>query len=300
MAALLVGAVACGSKDQTPVAGITPASGSESHFSGTVQVPSEGKTFTVGFHSNLDWSVLSDAKWVSVSPDKGSAGDMTLEVKVSENKTLESRSAKVTIQSADVKALISITQSPRASVPLTGLKLTPPSFEGYAGETCVITVTPEPANADWDGVLSWTSSDASVATVSNGTVTAVHEGQADITVTGGGKSARCAVKVLHTFVPAESVSLDNTEGTIFIGETLTLNATVLPANADETQLTWTSSNPSVATVEGGVVTGVAVGTAVITVKVGADKTAVCTVAVQRKGSHGEDLNDPVDTDPWNE
>ena len=106
--------------------------------------------------------------------------------------------------------------------------------------------------------------------------------------------------MLHTFVPAESVSLDKTEGTIFIGETLTLNATVLPANADETQLTWTSSNPSVATVEGGVVTGVAVGTAVITVKVGAEKTAVCTVAVQRKGSHGEDLNDPVDTDPWNE
>ena len=97
----------------------------------------------------------------------------------------------------------------------------------------------------------------------------------------------------------ESVSLDQTEASLFEGETLTLKATVNPSNADEAaNLTWTSSDETIATVKDGVVTAVAMGKAVITVTC-SGKSATCALTVDKKGSHGEDLGDPVNTNPWN-
>ena len=63
-----------------------------------------------------------------------------------------------------------------------------------------------------------------------------------------------------------SVSLDKTSAEISIGETLELTATVLPDNAENLEVTWTSSDASVATVENGLVTAIKAGKAEITVK----------------------------------
>lgn len=81
-------------------------------------------------------------------------------------------------------------------------------------------------------------------------------------------------------VNVSGVSLSQTEASMTVGETLTLTPTVLPANATDKSVTWTSSDASVATVTDGVVTAVAAGTATITVTTtdGA-KTATCTVTV---------------------
>jgi len=78
-----------------------------------------------------------------------------------------------------------------------------------------------------------------------------------------------------------SVSLDKTSAEISIGETLELTATVLPDNAENLEVTWTSSDASVATVENGLVTAIKAGKAEITVKtVEGGKTAVCKVTVK--------------------
>jgi uncharacterized protein (TIGR02145 family) len=76
-------------------------------------------------------------------------------------------------------------------------------------------------------------------------------------------------------VVVESISLDKSTLTIAIGESVTLSATTVPANA---AVTWTSSNAN-AVVENGKVIGKAEGTAVITAKAG-DKTATCEVTVR--------------------
>lgn len=81
-------------------------------------------------------------------------------------------------------------------------------------------------------------------------------------------------------ISVTGVTLDKTEAALNIGETLTLTPTVLPADATDKSVTWTSSDETVATVTDGVVTAVAAGTATITVTTtdGA-KTATCTVTV---------------------
>lgn len=80
------------------------------------------------------------------------------------------------------------------------------------------------------------------------------------------------------------VALDKSTDTVTVGNTTTLTATVSPSNAADKSVTWSTSNSSVATVSGGVVTGVAAGTAIITVTTtDGGFTDTCTVTVSSGG-----------------
>ncbi len=88
-----------------------------------------------------------------------------------------------------------------------------------------------------------------------------------------------------SFVAVTSVAVSPTSCEIAVGGTKTLTATVSPTNASNTNVTWTSSNESVATVSGGVVSAKKVGTATITVRTeDGNKTATCSVTVKDAGS----------------
>ena len=168
-----------------------------------------------------------------------------------------------------------------AVVAVTGVKMDKETADLRAGETLQLTATVEPEGASNKSV-SWTSSDESVATVSGeGVVTGLKAGDVTITATTaeGGFTATCTVKVAS--MPVESVSLNSDEETIYVGETVKLEATVMPANATDKSVSWTSSDTLVATVSAeGVVTAVAVGEATVTVTTtDGGKTAVCTITV---------------------
>ena len=81
-------------------------------------------------------------------------------------------------------------------------------------------------------------------------------------------------KVIH----ATGVTIDYTSVPMTVGETIVLKATVVPADAVEKDIVWSSSNPSVATVSNGTVKAVSAGTAVITASVG-DLKATCSISV---------------------
>ena len=146
------------------------------------------------------------------------------------------------------------------------------------GKSYTFTKTLSPTSAF--ASYSWKSSNPSVASVNYlGKVFARKSGVAYITVaTHNGKSATCQVSVNRP--PVQSIVLDKDSATIFTGETVTLNASVTPDDASKI-CTWTSNNPSVATVDkNGNVSGVNVGDAVITVQTANGKTATCTVTVK--------------------
>ena len=149
------------------------------------------------------------------------------------------------------------------------------------GETYSLTATVLPDKAANKNV-SWSSSDTSVATVdSNGKVTAIGVGSARITVIteDGGKKASCSVSVNP--ISVTGVSLNKTSMTLLIGGTEKLTATVSPSNATDKNVTWSSSNTNIATVDSnGNVSAINVGTAIITVKTeDGGKTATCSVTV---------------------
>lgn len=121
-----------------------------------------------------------------------------------------------------------------------------------------------PLNAA-DRSATWASSNPSVATVNDGVVTAVAPGTAEITLTANtnGVKATCNVTVTK-YIAVQSVAIEATETSVKAGESITLVANATPANASYAAAEWASSDPSVAKVEGGVVTGMKRGKAVIT------------------------------------
>ena len=160
---------------------------------------------------------------------------------------------------------------------------------GDAAQTLTATVLPDKAT---NKKVTWTSDKPEVATVKDGTVTAVGVGDAKITVTteDEGKTATCTVTVNP--VKVTEVTLDKETLVFTIGDAVqTLTATVKPDNATNKKVTWTSDKPEVATVKDGTVTAVGVGTAKITVTTEDEgKTAECTVTVNPVKVTGVTLN----------
>ena len=152
-------------------------------------------------------------------------------------------------------------------------------------DTLIAAITPDNAT---DKSVTWESSAPGVATVdTSGKVTAVAPGIATITVTttDGGFTDTCQVTVTAATVPVSGVTLSQNQASLYYNRTpntLTLTATVAPANATNQNVTWASSDPSVATVDAaGKVTAVAPGTATITATtVDGGFTAICTVTVR--------------------
>lgn len=147
-------------------------------------------------------------------------------------------------------------------------------------ETLYATVSPSNAT---NKNVTWTTSNSNVATVANGTVTGVSAGTATITVStvDGNKTATCNVTVNP--IGVTSVTLNQSLLNMYVGNSETLVPTINPSNADNTNVTWSTGNESVATVSNGVVTAVGVGSTTITVTtVDGGKTASCNVSVSEQ------------------
>ena len=164
------------------------------------------------------------------------------------------------------------------TVPVTGVTLSQTELSLVKGATATLSATVVPADAT-NKKVTWSSTNTAVATVENGTVTAVSAGNATITVTteDGNYTATCEVTVT---VSATGVTLSQTELSLVKGATATLRATVVPSDATNQKVTWRSNNISIATVENGIVTAVSGGNATITVTTeDGNHTATCEVTV---------------------
>ncbi len=148
-----------------------------------------------------------------------------------------------------------------------------------------IEATVSPADAT-DVEVKYASTDEAVATVDkDGKVQILQPGECDIATTLTQEGKKVVEKKTHikAFYEVEGITLDKTEGILTAGNTVTLNATVLPEEiADETIVTWTSSDEKVATVdENGKVTAIAAGEATITANAG-EKSTTYKLTVQAK------------------
>lgn len=170
-----------------------------------------------------------------------------------------------------------------ANTPVKSLTLSPESMTLYVGNSQQLNAIITPQDA-YTQDLRWMSSNSNVATVNgSGVVTARGVGSAiitAITTDGSNLSATCAVTVIN--IPVESVTLNTSELQMNEGDYYYLSANVQPYNAYDRSLTWTSSNPRVATVtSNGRVNAQAVGTTIITATTndGTNISAACRVTV---------------------
>ena len=187
--------------------------------------------------------------------------------------------ATITATAGGKSATCSVTVS-KGVIAVTSVELNKTSLELVEGESETLTATVKPDDAT-DKTVTWNTSDASIATVENGKVTAVKEGEATITAKAGEKEAPCKVAVSKKVIPVSSVELNKASLALTEGDSETLVATVKPDDATDKTVTWSTSDKTIATVENGKVTALKEGEATITAKAG-EKEATCKVVVSKK------------------
>lgn len=171
--------------------------------------------------------------------------------------------------------------------PVTGITIT--SANGSktvdTGDTLQLTANVSPSNAS-DTSVTWSSNSTGIAQVSTtGLVTGVAAGTAVITAKandGSNKSATFTVTVTKKVIKVTKISLSASTLLTKVGHTEKITATVTPTNADNREVTWSSSAPTVASVDqSGNIIAKSVGNATITVtaKDGSGVTATCWVNV---------------------
>jgi len=214
-------------------------------------------------------------KWTSSNPKVAT---------ISQNGKLTAVSAgKTTITCATTDGSnLRVTCAVTVNIGVKSVKLNVTKLTWIPGRTGTFTATVSPANAK-NKTLVWTSSNPDVASISStGKIKTLKVGTTTITCKakdGSGKYATCLVNVVKA---VGSVTLPKTAN-IKTGETTALTANVLPKDAYNKNLTWTSSDTSVATVsQTGVVKGITYGTATITAKAKdvSGKYATCVVTVE--------------------
>ena len=159
-------------------------------------------------------------------------------------------------------------ESSASIIPVTSVTLNKSTMSLGSGASERLTATVRPTNAT-NKTLTWTTSDSSVATVSqDGTVHAVAAGTATIRATatdGSGKYATCTVTVTSSTVPVTGVSVSPSSIDINAGDEYTLVAVIQPTNATNRNVSWISQDLSVVSVnENGRITGLAEGTTEVT------------------------------------
>lgn len=175
------------------------------------------------------------------------------------------------------------------TISVTRIEMTPSSAILEIGETIHLNATAYPTNAT-NRSLNWTTENYSVASVSNnGLVTARGAGRVWIwarATDGSGAGNYCVVDVKEP-TKVSSIELSKTEATMEVGEVLTLTASILPDNANNKSVNWTSDNADVATVVDGIITAVNPGECNITCAStdGSNISAVCHIVVNEPEQH---------------
>ena len=289
------GVVTAGTTGGTAIIGVTTAEGGQQNVCAvTVTVPVTGVSISECSTASLPTGSTrtlaaaiepANATNMGVSWTSNNTSVATVNVTtgvVTAGNTEGTARVTATTHDGNITATCDVT----VAIPVTGVSISGCSITPLAsGSMRTLTALIAPANATNRGV-TWTSSNLSVATVnaSTGVVTAGNTaGTARMTATthDGNITAACDVTVV---IPVTGVSISGcSTASLTPGQTRTLSATVVPANATNKGVSWTTNDTSVATVN--VTTGVVTasntgGTARITATThDGSKTAFCDVPV---------------------
>ena len=188
---------------------------------------------------------------------------------------------QVTAMSADKSC--SATKTIHVYSHTSGISISENSLTMNVGSIAALQASTLPLETS-DGQIEWSSSNDMIASVDNeGTIKAIGRGNCTIKATSvdGGVTASCEVTVIQ---PVESVTLEQHNMTMKVGDTANLYALVAPTTADNKTLIWSSSDEEVATVdEKGNITALKGGT--VTIKVvsedNQEATDVCNVVISQ-------------------
>ena len=247
--------------------------GTSSGLPSSIKLNATNKTLTVGQTAQLTATVLpetasnNNVTWSSDNTSVATVDKNGLVKAISPGNT--TITAKTSSGNKQASCLI--------TVATPTIKLDSTSKSLYIGDSSTLIATVNPSGTS----VVWSTSDSKVVTVDGGKIKAVSSGDATITakINVGGKDYPASCKVT---VNKPSITLNKSSISMYVGDTSTISATVVPAGVS---VSWTSSNSNVASVSSsGSVSAVSNGSATITASFtynGTTYSATCSVSVKK-------------------
>ncbi len=206
-------------------------------------------------NKNITWSSSNtDIATVDAEGNVTAIAEGTVAIKVTsdENDQISSTST-ITVEASTVE--------------VTEIKVTPETLSIVIGNITQLTATVLPENASNQNV-NWSSSNMNIATVdANGTINAIAQGTVTITTTsvGNPEISDSTVVTVNNTIPATSIEIDQSDiFDLFEREVTYMSAKILPENATDKNIIWTSDDPSIAAVSNtGYITAMSPGTTTI-------------------------------------
>ncbi|WP_258422492.1 Ig-like domain-containing protein, partial [Aquiflexum gelatinilyticum] len=228
------------------------------------------------FASNLNWSFTTqtnDGNGYPIFVQFDKPGEYTMELSARSSYHLIDRIILHQNASSprDLNKLETTCSIQPPIINVSGITVTPSNSNLLVGNSQQIAASVSPANATNKTVI-WSSSNPAIATVSsNGLVSAVSEGTTNITArTQDGNftgTSTITVSPNTSIIGVTGISVNPSTALVLVGSSQQIFATVVPTNATNKSINWTSSNSSVASVNStGLVTGISVGSALITAR----------------------------------
>lgn len=250
--------------------------------SGIMMVNLSSQTLDTTVTMNQPSATVEQGKTVTLSATATDGAALTWSSDKTEVATVDANGVVTGVSEGSATITATGTNGPFATWTVTvtaasvTISISPASQEVEVGKTVTFTATCQET-------VTWSSNKPEVATVdTNGVVTGKAAGDATITATStSGATASASITVKAASVTT-SITLDKTETSIATGESVTIKATTTPS--ENVTVTWKSSDPTIATVENGKITGVAAGSATITATLtnGTEtKEATCKVTVTK-------------------
>lgn len=244
--AIVLALSACTPQEQAP-AGLTVDTKS-------LAFPVDGGSRSVVVRSGESWDVSRLPEWLtarSITPSAASRYEKTAEFFAAANGEYD-REGVVVIQSSTKSVEISVSQPGKKGVyqAVDAISLNRTELTLTEGETATLEWTIQPVGAS-NQAVTWKSSVPTVASVdARGTVTALSVGTAVVTVTteDGNKTSACDVTVKEKVIAATGVRLNKSDLTMRLGDEYQLIAAVMPENATNQEVVWSSLNPEIVSV----------------------------------------------------
>ncbi|MEY8260169.1 Ig-like domain-containing protein [Oscillospiraceae bacterium 50-60] len=219
-------------------------------------------TADAGEDETVTWEVSGDADAVTIT-ENGNRVEVTA-VKEG-NATITAKSTVDSSQTAACAVRVEAADPPPAPT-VTKVEVSPKTLDmTVGGNTEQLSATVTMSDGSTPPSVTWSVTAGSAVTVSgSGVVTAVSAGNATVTASAGGQSDSCTVTVTTPVinVPVTGVTVDGGQNqTVTEGKTLELRAVIEPAHASNKNVTWSSADSTIASVDRntGVVTGVKAG-----------------------------------------
>ena len=171
-----------------------------------------------------------------------------------------------------------------SSIKPTDIRLSKQSITLEVSGTEFLSAILSPVKAQSEHI-TWTTNDHRIAMVSSfGQVLGMAVGRTIVTATtANGLQASCAVDIINPKILASNITLSPENVSIEVGKTVSLSPTVLPVNADDKSVSWSSSNTRVATIgSNGLVSGISAGEVTITARTANGRSASGKVTVTEK------------------